>query len=103
MDMLDITWEPRLRDTFALLQACMRTHQPLPRQTHESLAHLLDRAVINFAVSRLLDQGTPIRTVRAAFRRRPDLPRLASLQPLARAGRVRNPALIVRSWRARRQ
>ena len=66
MDLLDIQWAPVLAEAHdAFLTQLKRANLPLPRQT--SGAHRLDRAVINYAVGILAEQGVVIRAVRGAF------------------------------------
>lgn len=105
LDLLDISWEQSLRDTFTRLQALsVGTHQSLPRQTPESLAHPLDRTVLNFAVVQFANAGASIRTIRAAFQEgAPIYPESHLFSRSHVQVAVRDPALIVRSWRARRQ
>jgi hypothetical protein len=66
MDLLDIQWAPVLAEAYdAFLTQLKRVQMSIPRQT--SGAHRLDRAVINYAIGILAEQGIVIRTVRGAF------------------------------------
>lgn len=77
--------------------------EPLPRQTPESLSHPLDRIVINFAVKQFANRGAVIGTARAAFQEGdPIYPESHLFSRSHVQVAVRDPRLIVRSWRARR-
>ncbi len=66
IDLLDIQWASVLAQAYdSFLAQMKRANLPLPRQTRG--AHRLDRAVINYAVGYLSDQGVVIRGVRGAF------------------------------------
>ena len=65
MDLLDISWAQFLADSYnSFLRALKQTGRRLVQTTG---AHRLDRAVINYAVGVLGEQGIQIRAVRAAF------------------------------------
>jgi hypothetical protein len=98
MDLLDIYWSRALTDTYnAYLAQSKRARLSLPRQTRG--AHRLDRAVINYAVGVLAEQGIVIRSVRAAFvEGTPVYPRSALLDRSHVQIAVRDPSLIEEAW-----
>ncbi len=66
IDLLDIGWQDSIAGAYPQFVASMARHgMPLPAQTE--LAHRLDRAVLEFFIGVLGDQGVIIRSVRAAF------------------------------------
>lgn len=68
MDLLDIDWWEQLEQAHALLLAeATRTKTPVPQQSSTSLAHRLDRAVINYSTRLAKSKGLRIPAVRAAF------------------------------------
>ena len=103
MDLLDIAWAPVLTEAYdAFLNQLKRTGVSLPRQT--SGAHRLDRAVINYAVGILAEQGRRIRIVRAAFSEgAPVFPQSALFNRAHVQIVVRDLSLIETSWRLERE
>lgn len=66
IDLLDINWTHTLADAYnAFLGELKRADLAVPQQTEK--LHRLDRAVINYIVGVLEQQGVTIRAVRAAF------------------------------------
>jgi hypothetical protein len=98
MDLLDIYWSRVLTDTYdAYLAQSKRAGLQLPRQTRG--AHRLDRAVINYAVGVLAEQGIVIRSVRAAFvEGSPVYPRSALFDREHVQIAVRDLSLIEETW-----
>ena len=98
MDLLDIQWAPVLAEAYdAFLAQLKRVQLPLLRQT--SGAHRLDRAVINYAIGILAEQGIMIRTVRGAFSEgSPVFPQSAFFDRAHVQIAVRDIALIEATW-----
>jgi len=66
MDLLDINWASVLNEAYdSFLRQAKLAKAALPVQT--SGAHRLDRAVINYSVGILAEEGKLIRAVRSAF------------------------------------
>lgn len=66
MDLVDVSWAKVLPEMYnAFLGQLKRANLPIPQQS--SGAHRLDRAVINYAVGLLAEQGVVVRCVRGAF------------------------------------
>lgn len=100
IDLLDVRWHAVLDYSCTdLLRRLQEGGHPAPRQT--TGAHRLDRAVVNHAVGLLESQGIPVRSVRAAFAEGQPLFQGSALWSLAHVQiAVRDPAAIVRLWRA---
>jgi hypothetical protein len=66
IDLIDTGWSEVLADVYdSYLEKLKSEGIPLPRQT--TGAHRLDRAVLNYAVSVLNENGFAVRSIRAAF------------------------------------
>jgi hypothetical protein len=100
IDLLDVRWHTVIQESHTdLLRRLKASAQPLPRQTRG--AHRLDRAVINRTVGVLESHGIVVRTVRAAFvEGEPLFPGSALWSRAHVQIAVRDPAAIVRLWRA---
>jgi len=100
IDLLDVGWHTAVQESYAdLLRRLTASAQPVPRQT--SGAHRLDRVVINRTVALLESHGIVARTVRAAFvEGEPLFPGSALWSRTHVQIAVRDPAAIVRLWRA---
>jgi hypothetical protein len=100
MDLLDSRWHDIVRESYAaLVRRLNNAALPLPRQT--SGAHRLDRGVINRTVAVLEERGFHVRAVRAAFiEGEPLYPESALWSHTHLQIAVRDPAAIVRLWRA---
>ena len=98
MDFLDIEWAKALTALYdAFLSQLKRGNHPLPAQT--SGAHRLDRAVINYSVGVLAEQGVQVRVVRAAFIEGvPIFPQSALFDRAHVQVAVRDTMLIERVW-----
>ncbi len=103
IDLLDIHWTHTLTDAYdAFLGELMRANLAVPRQT--SGAHRLDRAVINYAVGVLEQQGVIIRAVRAAFAEgAPVFPGSALFDRAHVQIAIRDPSLIDDLWMERKK
>jgi hypothetical protein len=100
IDLLDVTWQSVVREAYADLRRRLNAAaRPLPQQT--AGAHRLDRAVINRTVAVLQSRGISVRAVRAAFTEGDPLFPGSALWSRAHVQiAVRDPAAIVRLWRA---
>lgn len=100
MDLLNARWHDVIRRAWSdLVRGIGTDPQLLPRQT--SGAHRLDRAVINRTVAALDERGIRVRTVRAAFiEGEPLFPGSALWSQAHVQIAVRDPAAILRVWRA---
>ena len=66
IDLLDVGWAEFLADAHDAYVAKLKTEGiPLPRQS--TGAHRLDRAVLNYAVDSLVENGHVVSSIRAAF------------------------------------
>jgi len=95
MDLLDRVWFHALSDSYDAFLAQLRQAgiEP-PVQTRG--AHRLDRAVINYVVGVLAEQGVRVRSVRAAFAEgSPVYPKSALFDKSHVQIAVRDPALIM--------
>ena len=99
MNLLEPQWSSVLAEAYdSFLKQLKRAKSPLPVQT--SGAHRLDRAVINYTVGILAEQGIKIRVVQEAFREgKPIYPNSALFNLSHVQIAVRDTSLIERSWR----
>lgn len=100
MDLLNARWHDVIRQAYSdLVHGIDVDHQFLPRQT--SGAHRLDRAVLNRTVAVLQERGITVRAVRGAFiEGEPLFPGSALWSQAHIQIAVRDPAAILRVWRA---
>lgn len=100
LDLLDMDDHAVVQASYAALLRRLETSaHPVPRQTRG--AHRLDRAVVNHTVGLLNSRGVLIRSVRAAFVEGVPLFPGSALWSLAHVQiAVRDPAAIIRLWRA---
>lgn len=100
IDLLDVKWHTAVQESYAdLLRRLKSNALPVPRQTRG--AHRLDRVVINRTAAVLQSNGIQVRTVRAAFSEGvPLFPGSALWSRSHVQIAVRDPAAILRMWRA---
>lgn len=100
VDLIDVKWHDVVRESYTdLVTRLQASAQSLPRQTLG--AHRLDRAVINRMAAVLQSRGVVVRVVRAAFMEGDPLFPGSALWTQSHVQiAVRDPAAIVKVWRA---
>ena len=98
MDLLDIRWSQVITEAHdSFIAQLKQANQPLPIQRPG--VHRLDRAVINYTVGNLAEQGVKIRVIRAAFSEGdPVFPESAIFDRSHVQIAVRDITLIENSW-----
>ncbi len=98
LDLLDVRWQEMLATAHQSFTALVeRLDLSLPVQSRG--AHRLDRAVINYAVDMLAEDGMLIRSVRAAFEEGPPIFSESALRTRSHVQiAARDPSAVVRTW-----
>ncbi|HSU12904.1 hypothetical protein [Longimicrobium sp.] len=98
LDLLDPRWHRVIANAHRdLVARGERLQQPLPRQT--TGARRLDRAVINYAVDLMADDGLVIRSVRGAFEEGPPIFPGSALRTRSHVQiAVRDSSALMRIW-----
>lgn len=103
IDLLDITWNPIIRETYAIfVLEYQKANVPLPRQNPESSkAHRLDCAFFNYIVEKIFaSQDETIGSIRAVFNEGDRIyPNSAIFDRSHIQILIRDLSLIEKSWR----